>query len=126
MAANRRIASRRITCVAVGVQVKKQQQLALIRDASTSGAMLFTQKSFTPGDTLTISIRFDPANTGIEVVGTVVRLTKLKEGFWSYGVAVAFEPKRDDLKALFDSLAEQQERLFGAALPLPVAPASKY
>ncbi len=126
MAANRRTASRRITCVAVGVQVKKQQQLALIRDASTSGALLFTQKSFTPGDRLIITIRFDATSTGVEVAGKVVRSTKLREGFWSYGVAVAFEPKRDDLSGLFDSLAEQQERLFGAALPLPVSPASKY
>jgi len=116
---NRRVASRRITCVAVGVEVKNKQQLALIRDASTSGAMLFTRKALTAGDKLTISIQFDTNSSGVEVVGQVVRTEKLKDGFWSFAVAVTFDPPRDDLTSLFDALAEQQERLFGSHVPAP-------
>ncbi len=118
-ASNRRVASRRITCVAVGVEVKNKQQLALIRDASTSGAMLFTRKAVAAGDKLTITIQFESNSVGVEVIGKVVRTSSLKEGFWSWAVAVAFEPPRDDLKPLFDALAEQQERLFGAQVPAP-------
>lgn len=118
-ASNRRVASRRITCVAVGVEVKNKQQLALIRDASTSGAMLFTRKAVTAGDKLTITIQFETGSAGVEVTGNVVRTSALKDGFWSWAVAVAFEPTRDDLKPLFDALAEQQERLFGAQVPPP-------
>ncbi len=122
MAANRRVATRRITCVAVGVEVKNTQQLALIRDASTSGAMVFTRKALAPGEALTIAIRFESQSEGVEVAGKVVRAEKLKDGFWSYAIAVRFEPRRDDLKSLFNALAEQQERLFGAPLPSSSAP----
>ncbi len=117
MASNRRVASRHLTCVAVGVEVKNKQQLALIRDASTSGALLFTRKSLAPADTLTIAIQFEPKSPGVEVVAHVVRCERLQDGFWSYAIAVSFDPPREDLKPLFDALSQQQERLFGAQLP---------
>jgi hypothetical protein len=118
MAANRRVASRALTCVAVGVEVKKKQQLALIRDASTSGALLFTRKPLPVGEKMTIAIQFEARASAVEVLATVVRSEQLNEGFWSYAIAVVFEPPRNDLKPLFIAMAEQQERLFGANVPL--------
>ncbi len=117
MASNRRVASRHLTCVAVGVEVKNKQQLALIRDASTSGALLFTRKSLAPADTVTIAIQFEAKSSGVDVTAKVVRCSKLDDGFWSYAIAVRFDPPREDLKPLFDALAQQQERLFGAQVP---------
>ncbi len=115
MTSNRRTRDRVLTCVAVGFQVNNQQQLALIRDASTSGAMLFTRKPLTADEKLTINIQADDKTPVAQVVGHVVRVEKLKEGFWSYAVAVKFHPPREDLAPLFEDLAERQERLFGPA-----------
>ena len=117
MASNRRVASRHLTCVAVGVEVKNQQQLALIRDASTAGALLFTRQSLDPAEALTIAIQFETESSGVDVAAKVVRCAKLEDGFWSYAIAVRFDPPREDLRPLFDALAQQQERLFGREPP---------
>lgn len=114
---NRRRAQRLLTCVPVGVHTPEKARIGLIRDVNTGGALLFCKSKFTINDTLRLSINTGEDSGGpYEVTGQVVRVDRLKEGFWSYGIGVVFNPPCTELSSVFEALAERQERLFGGTV----------
>ena len=90
----------------------------MIRDASTSGALVFSKTKFDIDRVISLSILIDADEKhSVEVKGKIVRVERLVEGFWHFKLGVLFEPPREDLASLFKSLAERQERLFGTSPP---------
>lgn len=115
---NRRVAPRHITCVPAGVQTPDRQGIGLIRDASTSGASVFSKTKFNIDEILSFNILVDSEmKNSIEVKGKIVRVERLLDGFWTFKIGVVFDPPREDLALLFKSLADRQERLFGSSPP---------
>jgi hypothetical protein len=113
---NRRRTTRHVTCVPAGVHTSEKERVGLIRDASAEGALLFCKSKFGVGDALTLSIRVDlDGENSVDVQGRIVRVERMKEGFWSFRIGVLFDPPREDLTPLFERLAETQERLFGSS-----------
>ncbi len=115
---NRRRTQRLLTCVPAGVQTSEKDRLGLIRDASIEGASVFSQSRFNVDDAVTLNIRVgkDDSET-VEVKGRIVRVERLRDGIWTFGIGVRFVPRRDDLGPLFKQLAERQEKLFGPSGP---------
>lgn len=112
---NRRRATRHITCVPAGVQTPEKERLGLIRDASSTGALLFSKSKFNIDDPVTLTIRVDVGEDATVVVkGRVLRVERQTDGFWTFRIGVRFDPPREDLSALFKSLGDRQERLFGS------------
>jgi hypothetical protein len=112
---NRRRATRHVTCVPAGVQTPEKERIGLLRDASTEGALLFSKSKFNVGDAVKLSIRVDlEEKSNVEVKGRIVRVERLRDGFWNFKTGVVFDPPREDLFELFQRLAERQERLFGS------------
>lgn len=112
---NRPRAPRHLTCVPAGVQTAEKERLGLIRDASSSGALVFSKSKFNVDDVVKLSIRVDVGEDAtVEVKGRVTRVEKQTDGFWTFRIGVKFEPPREDLATLFRSLGERQERLFGS------------
>lgn len=115
--ANRRRLHRHLTCVPAGVQVLEEKGVVLIRDCNATGALLFSRSKLNLDQQVRISImRDEDRKTAVEVQGRVVRVERLEGAFWPFGIGVAFEPPREDLSALFQEMAERQERLFGSKL----------
>ena len=113
---NRRRASRLLTCVPVGVQTPEKERLGLVRDASSTGALVFSKSKFNVDDPVKLSIRIDlDGVTTVDVQGRIIRVERQTDGFWTFRMGVVFEPVREDLEHLFKKLAERQERLFGTA-----------
>jgi hypothetical protein len=111
---NRRNAPRYLTCVPAGVQNAQKERVGLIRDASTTGALVFTGSKFEVNEEVRLRIGLEGAQKEeVEIVARILRVDRHDDGFWTFKMAVAFNPPRDDLTALFESLAEQQKRVFG-------------
>lgn len=114
--ANRRRTTRLVTCVPAGVHTSDKERVGLIRDASAEGALLFCKSKLTVGDQVKLAIRVDADDErSVDVQGRIVRVERMKEGFWSFRIGVLFDPPREDLTHLFKDLAERQERLFGSS-----------
>jgi hypothetical protein len=115
---NRRRAPRLITCVPAGVQTAEKDRIGLIRDTSTEGASVFSKSKFNVDDTISLTIKVDTEDAhNIAVKGRIVRVERLRDGFWTFKLGVIFMPPREDLAPLFRQLAERQERLFGSSPP---------
>lgn len=98
-----------LTCFPVGVQTGDEERIGLIRDASSVGALLFSKSKFKVDEPVVLSVRVELENqTTVEIKGRVLRVDRIKEGFWTYRMGVVFEPPREDLQPLFKTLAEQQ------------------
>ena len=111
---NRRQRVRQLTCTPAGVQSPEKNRLALIRDASATGALLFSKSQFPVDTPLKITIRVDnKGQPDVLVDARVVRVERLNDDFWTYGIGVIFTPTREDLSILFVSMAERQAKLFG-------------
>ena len=115
---NRRRATRHITCVPAGVQTPEKDRIGLIRDASTEGASVFSKSKFNVDDVISLNIKVDMEDDhDIDVKGRIIRVERLRDGFWTFKIGVLFDPPREDLAPVFKSLAERQERLFGSSPP---------
>ncbi|MHB8875308.1 MAG: PilZ domain-containing protein [Myxococcaceae bacterium] len=113
---NRRRALRLLTCVPVGVHTPEKARVGLIRDVNTGGALVFCKSKFSLKETLKLSIDTGEGGDPVEVTGQVVRVDRLKEGFWSYGIGLVFDPPREELSSVFQAMAARQERLFGGTV----------
>jgi hypothetical protein len=118
MTSERRTAMRHLACVLA--QVSRGQgspRSALIRDISTSGAMLLTRASFEVGEKVRLSlfITGDPSKP-IDVVGTIRRAgprpNKMAD-VWPRSAAVQFESKLTHLSKQLADIAAQQAKNFG-------------
>lgn len=96
------------------MQTSAKERLGLIRDASSTGVLLFSKSKFAIDEEMTLKIRVDAGeDSTVEVKGRVLRVERQTDGFWTFRIAVRFDPPREDLATLFKSLGDRQERLFG-------------
>ena len=109
----RRKQARHITCVPTGVESAEKERVALIRDASSKGALLLSRSQFAVGTPLKLAIQLDDTRKTEAVDARVLRVDRLKDGFWAFGLAVEFTPPRTDLEPAFKKLSERQEKLYG-------------
>lgn len=110
---DRRRQVRHITCVPAGAKSAEKERVALLRDASATGALLLSRSQFAVNTQLALSVRLDDTKQELELEARVVRVERLKDGFWSFGVAVEFIPPRSDLEPLFKKLSSRQAKLYG-------------
>jgi hypothetical protein len=110
---HRRHQSRHVTCVPTGVESQDTERVALIRDASATGALLLSRSQFPMHEQLKLSIQLEGSKKTADVDAKVVRVERLKDGFWSWGIGVAFTPARTDLESTFKALSDRQEQLYG-------------
>ena len=109
----RRTNTRHVTCVPTGVGNKEKERVALIRDASSTGALLLSRSQFPLNESLKLAIQIQEGQQPVDVDAKVVRVEKLKDGFWSWGIGVEFTPARKDLEKTFQELSARQETLYG-------------
>jgi hypothetical protein len=113
MSNERRNNTRHVTCVPTGVESADKERVALIRDASSTGALLLSRSQFPMHEQLKLSIQVETGKSPTEVDAKVVRVERLKDGFWGWGIGVEFTPARKDLEATFKALSDRQEQLYG-------------
>jgi hypothetical protein len=113
MSNERRNTTRHVTCVPTGVESSDKERVALIRDASSTGALLLTRSQFPLNEQLKLSIQIENGQPPTDVDAKVVRVERLKDGFWGWGIGVEFTPPRTDLEATFKALSDRQEQLYG-------------
>lgn len=112
---DRRVHERRITCVVGEVETKDKSSLALIRNVSKSGALLFSARAFdvdSPIDLL-IHTSVEPGSRKITTSGTVVRCEPLdpsRTDMWRCELGVHFDQPLDaeeeELAAITRSLSK--------------------
>ena len=113
MSNERRNTTRHVACVPTGVESADKERVALIRDASATGALLLTRSQFPLNEQLKLSIQIENGINPTEVDAKVVRVERLKDGFWGWGIGVEFTPPRADLVTTFKQLSTRQEKLYG-------------
>lgn len=111
-ASNRRQRTRHLTCAPAGVASPEKSRLALIRDASATGALLYSKSQFPVDTPLKITIRLENEKE-VLVDARVIRIERLHDDFWNFGIGVVFTPAREDLTRTFSLMAVKQEALFG-------------
>lgn len=97
-------APRYLSCAAVGVKNPSKERPGLIRDASASGALVYSRSEFPLEAPLTLQVHVSESQT-VEIAGVVVRAERLTEGLWLWALGIKFEPPRGDLEPLFAQLA---------------------
>ncbi|MEW5743660.1 MAG: PilZ domain-containing protein [Myxococcota bacterium] len=80
------------------------EHLAVIRDASATGAMLLARGNFAVGEELTLGILFVVDQPVVDVTARVVRVETVTEGIWNAKLGVEFTPARPDLVPAFEKL----------------------
>jgi hypothetical protein len=96
----RRRHNRRLTCVVAEVEAKDKSSIALIRNVSESGAMLFTSRDLEIGwdVDLVIHTSSDPEGRKILAGATVMRREELdpsRSDFWRWRIGVKFSSPLD-------------------------------
>jgi len=101
----RRRETRYLTCVPAGVLSPDKAHLALIRDASATGALLLSSSHLEVEDRVTLGIVTDPSGQpSVELTAQVVRVEPIADGIWSCRAAVELVPHRPDLVPFFRNL----------------------
>lgn len=110
---DRRVGERHLACFPAGLKRgESEPAITLIRDLSVSGALLFTRKTLTEGETISLELYIsEDSEQAREAQARVVRVTRRspeESGVWKYSVAVRFEPSleafRQEVEALKDRL----------------------
>jgi hypothetical protein len=105
---DRRWGDRHLACYPVGVQRGEgESTLALIRDLSVSGAMLFTAQAPKEGELLGLQLHIkENSDEAHDAVAKVVRVTRrpADAGAWRFSVAVQFEPPLEQWREEIDAL----------------------
>lgn len=111
----RRSNERQIACYPADVRAGDENVLAVIRDISMTGALLFTQEEQQAEAPLSLILHpEEDGSNAIPVGARVVRCTRrLSGGLWRYSVAVAFDEPIEAHRAF---VAEMLRRL----PPIPV------
>jgi Tfp pilus assembly protein PilZ len=112
--AERRTETRRLTCIPVELERQDEPDLALIRNVSLGGALLYTRTECQIGDELRLHVHFTGADDGVPVDGTVVRVRPREHGrrdLWRFEIGVQFEAPLEAYQEQIRELAERQERM---------------
>lgn len=109
---DRRVGERHLACFPAGLtRGDGEPALALIRDLSVSGALLFTRKTLAEGERIGLELYIsEDSEQAREAKATVVRVSKrsLEEsGVWKWSVAVQFEPPLEAWRAEVEALKDR-------------------
>jgi serine/threonine protein kinase len=86
---------------------RDMRNTALVYNASRSGALLTTQRSWRPQQVLELNLHLDSPTDGAVVSAQVVRVSPRADPFWMFDVAVRFvEPLSEELLARIQAKAE--------------------
>ena len=113
---DRRSDERYLACFPAYLELAPQRtRMALIRDISTTGALLFTQTALKPDErvALKLYVEGDPEKARV-TSAVVVRFERRsfdRADIWPYSVAVRFEQPLVDLAEEVEALAARQAKL---------------
>ena len=113
----RRGASRHLACFPAYVGTEEEgQNIALIRDVSSTGALLLTRDKLDVGDKIELSmyVSGDAKAPAHETQASVVRVEERKPeqaDVWPYSAAVKFKKVLEHLEDEFKNLEEHQKKL---------------
>jgi hypothetical protein len=110
----RRTHSRQLTCMAASLESRwSSQDLALIRDASATGARLYTHVNLDPGEEVGVNLYLDPdSDTPLPVQARVVRIDACdpaRQDVWAWEVAVEFVTPLTGYERQLEELCRRQE-----------------
>lgn len=80
------------------------EHLAVVRDASATGAQVLVRGHFAVGDEVTLGVLFRQDQPVVEVHAREMRAKKVDEGLWSYRLGLEFTETRHDLVPAFEKL----------------------
>jgi hypothetical protein len=112
----RRSSPRRLTCIPAQLDAKPDSQdIALIRDASVSGARLLTQVKLKLGEQVTVQLYLDPdTDTPRAVKSRVVRAEPCdikRAGVWVWEIGVEFTESISAYAKEIEDLCKRQQAL---------------
>lgn len=108
----RRTVERQIACYPAEVEnAAGNRELALIRDVSVTGALLFLRRRPNEGDPVRLQLHLGAeGEPGIDAAGSIVRVLMRDSGsrdLWRYSAAVHFDAPLDAYRAEIEALAER-------------------
>jgi hypothetical protein len=115
---NRRSELRHLACMLAQVQRGDNARSALIRDISTTGALLFTRTKLQVGEVLKLSLFLEgdsstqPVVTQGKVVRSESRPRQLAD-VWTESAAIQFDSPLNDLSGKLEQIAAKQKATFG-------------
>jgi hypothetical protein len=110
----RRKEERRLSCIPASLQASEDDDLALIRNVSRTGALLFTRIKYEIGDQLTLSLHLTGLDDGLPARATVVRVVArdyTRKDLWRYEVGVNFEEPIDGYAEQIREIGDRQAEL---------------
>jgi len=112
----RRAGERHLACFPAYLEPESREpRLALIRDISTTGALLLTQTAHQPDEKLALKLYVDGDPNKPRVVrAKVIRFSRCsfdRADVWPYNIAVQFEESLGDLQQQVEALAAKQREL---------------
>lgn len=117
---NRRVETRHLACMLAQIaRGERDPRNALIRDISTTGALLLTRAKFEVGETLELSL-YLTVEEGVQPItapGKVVRFEQRPRAVadvWTYSAAVQFDKPLAYLAGELEDIAAKQRAIFGA------------
>jgi hypothetical protein len=114
MMEERRSSSRQLTCIPASFESRRElQDLALICDASTTGARLFTQGELRLGEDVMLELYLGPQSAGPRrVEARVVRVERRPAALadiWTWEIGVEFSEPITAYKTEIEELSRRQE-----------------
>lgn len=109
----RRTDVRKLSCIPAYVE-SNQQHLALIRDVSLTGALLFTRSKFEVGEPVHLSLYLaEGAKEARRADGRVVRAVERAgdRDVWNYEVGVQFDEPIEQYADEIEKLRERQAKI---------------
>jgi len=108
---NRRSENRHLSCIPASVR-RDRPGLALVRNISVHGALIFTRSTLVVGERLHLSLHFVDDGPGVPVEATVVRvLPTSRRDVWRFEVGVEFSAPLTEYTDQIVALEAKQNRL---------------
>jgi len=112
---DRRSDERYLACFPAYLELPERTRMALIRDISTTGALLYTQNALKPDERVALKLYVegdpDKARLANALVVRFERRSFDRSDIWPYSVAVRFEEPLTDLASEVEALAARQAKL---------------
>ena len=111
-AVNRRAGPRHLSCIPASLR-RDRPGLALVRNISIHGALVFTRSKLVVGEQLHLSLHFADEGPGVPVEASVVRVVPrpVDREIWRYEVGVEFAVPLTEYADEVRELEEKQSRL---------------
>ncbi len=116
---NRRIEPRHLACMLAQIaQGDRDPRNALIRDISTTGALLLTRAKLQVGEPIQLSLYLtaDEVAQPIQAAGKIVRFEQRPRALadvWTHSAAIQFDVPLVQLASELETIASKQRAVFG-------------